>query len=1022
MTKFSALLLCAAASVSAADFRTGQGARASIGQPTFTSQIPGTSQSLLNGVGGLAYANDTLFVVDSNRVNATNENNRVMIYKGISGMIPAVSAAIPPYSGTCPVCTAQATNVLGQPNYSYGGINGTTGTDTSGNPIGLTAAISATGMRTPTSVATDGQILAVADADNNRVLIWNSIPSSIQTPADVVVGQQDFSTNTPNWQGTITNPSAQGLRNPQGVSIANGKLLVADTQNNRILIWNSVPKQNGQAADQVVGQTSFTAFVDTNLALSNYPVGPADMIAPVSATVDPANRLIVSDLGFNRVLIWNSFPSGNGAAADIALGQPDMYSRLANNVTAMCASTGTATDGTLTYPDRCAGTMDSPRYAMSDGTRLFVSDGGNDRVLIWNTFPTNSGQRADVILGQADAFSVVSATTDFLGQSTYNPDQALPSVLLTPMQMAWDGSTNLYVSDPYNRRVLVFSPAESEIFPDGVRNAASRNVHAVGSIIFSGTITAGEVIDVTIDSTEYKYTEATSDTLTTIVNSIVSLINAGSGDPNVIATPNDVLNQVVLTARPGGADGNDVTYSVTVTPKDSTTAATITATPSGTSLKGGQDAAKIAPGSLVTFLGHDFTDHIEAAPADADPLPRTLAGVEVYFNGIPAPLLFASPVQINAQIPWDVVITSGVTAWVRTTYASGVVVSVPVGVSIVDNNPGIFARDGTDPRAAIALHGSSSATGLVSIDGTIKAGDVGTITIASANYTYTVQASDTLDSVRDAFIAEINATDPIVEASASGFFHRILLTAKTPGPEANGTAYSASVTTGSSLVMSGLTSFLCCASNEGALVTTDNPLIPGETFILWGTGLGTVNPIDAQLAAHTGQKYQYPGPNSTNTQVDALAGGKTANLIYAGLEPGTVGIYRVRLQLNPDLPTNPLTQVTIAQYVYVSNIVTVPINAPVVPSSIVCSPTTVTSSNTSTCTLTINTAAPEGGSNVPLTSSSASLTVPASVLVPQSATTVNFTATAGIVTASTSATITATSNYATATATITVNP
>ena len=62
--------------------------------------------------------------------------------------------------------------------------------------------------------------------------------------------------------------------------------------------------------------------------------------------------------------------------------------------------------------------------------------------------------------------------------------------------------------------------------------------------------------------------------------------------------------------------------------------------------------------------------------------------------------------------------------------------------------------------------------------------------------------------------------------------------------------------------------------------------------------------------------------------MDALAGGKTANLIYAGLEPGTVGIYRVRLQLNPDLPTDPLTQVTIAQYVYVSNIVTVPDQRP----------------------------------------------------------------------------------------------
>ena len=210
MMKFSALLVCAAALLPAADFKSGQAARASIGQPTFTSQIPGTSQSLLGGVGGVAYANDTLFVADGNWVNATLENNRVLIYQNISSMIPAPTAAIPPFSGICPVCTAQATNVLGQPNYTYGGINGTTGTDTNGNPIGLTAAISQTGMRNPTNVATDGQILAIADPGNNRILIWNSIPSSIQAPADVVVGQQDFSTNIPNWGGIDHEPQRAG--------------------------------------------------------------------------------------------------------------------------------------------------------------------------------------------------------------------------------------------------------------------------------------------------------------------------------------------------------------------------------------------------------------------------------------------------------------------------------------------------------------------------------------------------------------------------------------------------------------------------------------------------------------------------------------------------------------------------------------------------------------------------------------------------------------------------------------------
>ena len=45
---------------------SGQAARLVIGQPTFTSQFTGTpSASQLGAVGGIAYANNTLFVVDS---------------------------------------------------------------------------------------------------------------------------------------------------------------------------------------------------------------------------------------------------------------------------------------------------------------------------------------------------------------------------------------------------------------------------------------------------------------------------------------------------------------------------------------------------------------------------------------------------------------------------------------------------------------------------------------------------------------------------------------------------------------------------------------------------------------------------------------------------------------------------------------------------------------------------------------------------------------------------------------------
>ena len=54
------------------------------------------------------------------------------------------------------------------------------------------------------------------------------------------------------------------------------------------------------------------------------------MLNPVSVTSDGV-RLFVTDLGFNRVLVWNSIPTSNTAPADFALGQPDLASAVPNN-------------------------------------------------------------------------------------------------------------------------------------------------------------------------------------------------------------------------------------------------------------------------------------------------------------------------------------------------------------------------------------------------------------------------------------------------------------------------------------------------------------------------------------------------------------------------------------------------------------------------------------------------------------------------------------------------------------------
>jgi uncharacterized protein (TIGR03437 family) len=90
-------------------------------------------------------------------------------------------------------------------------------------------------------------------------------------------------------------------------------------------------------------------------------------------------------------------------------------------------------------------------------------------------------------------------------------------------------------------------------------------------------------------------------------------------------------------------------------------------------------------------------------------------------------------------------------------------------------------------------------------------------------------------------------------------------------------------------------------------------------------------------------------------------------------------------------------------------------------SALQCTPTTVVSGGTSTCTVTLSKAA-ASSTAVGLSDNSGALTVPASVTVTTGATTANFTATAGAVTANQTATVTASLNSSSKTASLTITP
>jgi IPT/TIG domain len=938
-------------SLAQTDFLTGQAAREIFGQPTFTYEGAGSpSAAQLGAVDGIAYGGDTLFVVDSNHLQIPPINNRVMVYNNISRYIYAPTAEIPQGS-RCPVCVAnadvgEASLVLGQPDFT-----------TTTNPY-----TTQSGFRNPTGIATDGNILVLADTDNNRVLIWKTIPIAPDQPADIVLGQKDFTSVQP-----IALNNSQ-FRGPEGVWVQGSQLFVADTQNHRVMIWNNIPTANNQPADLVLGEPNFSTAPPATT--SDLPATASNLFSPVSVTSD-GQRLFVTDLGHNRVLIWNSIPTQNGQAADVVVGQPTMTTEGDNNYGGTCKSNGTDSDGVLTfpsgcqtfcasngtdsdnnptYPIRCGYTLSYPRFALSDGQRLFIADGGNDRILVYNTIPTTNGVKSDRELGQPDEFTdQVTSSTD-----SFRPDanilESAPNTIRTPLALAWDG-TNLYASDAFDDRVLVFTPNSPNVPINGITNAYSLNTYAIGTVSLTGTITAGDQIEITITppttttGTNYTYTVVSSDTLISIVQNLANLIDGTSGgtpDPDVIATANIVegtLFDLNLTARAPGLDGNNISYAATVTPASSGGTATEVATAAGVTLSGGAAAAELAPGTLVSIFGQNLADTTAGAtPSATGAYPTTFNGVQVYFDGIRSPIVFVSPTQINAQLPFEVADSSGVSAVVRTVHNDGsVTASNAIGVPVVLENPGILATGSTEPRVAVAYHSGGNSIALVDIDGSATAGNVATLVIENNSYSYTVQQSDTLQTVRDALISLVNANaNERVTASPAGEFDRIILTAKVDGPLGDGISVGGSVSSGSTIVVSVLDSgSTCCSNVAGALITPDNPAVPGEVITIYATGIGPTTLADhLTAAAITGQAYQGPALNIPQTSVDnAQVGGTTANVLFAGLEPGMLGVYRVQLQLNSSLGTNPLTQLWIAQNVFTSNIVTIPIVAKVAPVS-----------------------------------------------------------------------------------------
>jgi len=167
----------------------------------------------------------------------------------------------------------------------------------------------------------------------------------------------------------------------------------------------------------------FAAMVASALCLATLALlAGCGSLGSSSTPPPPTHFLIVSDSGNNRVIVYSS-PFTNGQSAATVLGQANF-----TNSSAALTAAG----------------MDAPSQAIEDSSgNVYVSDSVNNRVLIFKA-PLTSGMNASVVLGQPD-FVTGNANTTQNGLSS-------------PVGMAFDSNSNLWVADQGNNRILEYHP------------------------------------------------------------------------------------------------------------------------------------------------------------------------------------------------------------------------------------------------------------------------------------------------------------------------------------------------------------------------------------------------------------------------------------------------------------------------------------------------------------------------------------------------------------------------------------
>jgi uncharacterized protein (TIGR03437 family) len=553
---------------------------------------------------------------------------------------------------------------------------------------------------------------------------------------------------------------------------------------------------------------------------------------------------------------------------------------------------GSAAIASLSYPRA---------LAIDSSGNLYISDVGNQRIR------------------QVSRTGIVS-TVAGNGIAGYSGDGGLAvnASLSAETGLALDPSGNLYIADAHNMRVRMVTPNGiiSTVAGTGVQGfsgdggpATSATLNVPASVMFSN----GNLY--IADSSNQRIRKVSSNgTITTV---------AGSGGPGGFSGDGGPATSAALNFPLGMAmDGLGNLYFA----------------------DGGNNCVRrIAPNGVITTVagngngtGGFFGDQGPATSATLN-IPEDVA-IDVANN-----LLIAD--SANNRIR-KVVVSSGVISTVAGITGNGfsgdggpatqAELNFPWGVT-TDATGDVYIGDRVNNRVRI-VYESLTGTPTLTANSTVNAASLSQgaiapgmiVAISGANFATSVQSASTMPLptvLGNTSVTFNGVAAPLFSVSASQIYAQApfnLPAGVASIQVSQGSVLSAAQTVnvaaaspGIFIVDRAISAAAVLHAADYSLVTSSSPARPGEYLLIYCTGLGAVG-----TSVASGAMAPSVPPDSTVQPPTVSIANLSANVTFAGLAPGFVGLYQINVQAPAGLPTGnqPVQTVTFG---VVSNIATI---------------------------------------------------------------------------------------------------